>query len=247
MCLLREAVACARLVWFGSQFVCRIVSFWWQRFAAAPSVHSLASSLAVLGTAFKRGSRWGQSFPRSAPRCRPWASTSRRSHAIYPLHPSTTYQSTRSDLLRQDSDHLGRQQRSHRGHAVRGRQILQTHRPLPAPAQASRRRASQWPHSRSLNPTTPFVWFTSGKVADSLAGGKSSHDFDDPCRPTGSPTPAPQRPQPAPLCRASCAPSFFLSLTHPGVVGEAEALSSQCRRRCSKLVSRSDREPRFPS
>ena len=109
------------------------------------------------------------------------------------------------------------------------------------------RRASQWPHSRSLNPTTPFVWFTSGKVADSLAGGKSSHDFDDPCRPTGSPTPAPQRPQPAPLCRASCAPSFFLSLTHPGVVGEAEALSSQCRRRCSKLVSRSDREPRFPS
>ena len=28
------------------------------------------------------------------------------------------------------------------------------------------------------------VWFTSGRVTDSLASGKTSHDFDDPCPPT---------------------------------------------------------------
>ena len=28
------------------------------------------------------------------------------------------------------------------------------------------------------------VWFTSGRVSDVLASGKTTHDFDDPCPPT---------------------------------------------------------------
>ena len=77
MCLSREAVACRVLALLVclcglGPNSCRLVSNWCQHFAAAQSVHSLNASLAVLGTALKRGSRWGQSYLRPAPRCRPW-------------------------------------------------------------------------------------------------------------------------------------------------------------------------------